>query len=99
MKNVSILVDFATAHCRLATTIVCGEVVAETEKAVKIEARTIKTDKVVSAWLPKKALTKPTVRKAGETEYTAFVLAKWFKPAGWTKDFLNVCANTTVISA
>lgn len=92
-KEFLIVLGTATAHCAIGMSSVFCEWVTETEKAVKVRAVTYGKGTEIEAWLPKKAM----IRRKGAAP--AYSLAKWYKPNDWTAKFLNLCAQTDVISA
>ncbi len=87
--SIAVLVDFATAHCALATSMVIGRADRITEKAIRIADG----DKWV--WLPKRALVKGRTEAHGKH----FQLARWFRPDGQTARNIDRMTRHSVIAA
>lgn len=92
-SHISVLVGSSVHHSKgsisLIISMIHGEVAGETEKAVKIAAKSPK-GKEITSWFPKAALAS---RESG-----SFELAKWFKPSGWTEKFIQLAQVESGIS-
>jgi hypothetical protein len=95
-SDISILVGFATAQGAVGVTSILASIVEETEKAYKISSFT-KNEKEIFAWIPKSSLT--SMNYIPEMEYFSCKFAKWFKPSGWTLNFIENTSRDSVISS
>lgn len=75
------------------------DIIGETPKAWKVQAET-ERGKEITAWLPKKALIKPVERGMfGNQPTFSAQFAHWFRPEGWTADFLRLATRTSTLAA
>jgi hypothetical protein len=74
-----------------------GDVVAVTEKAVKLAATTEKGAEI-EAWFPKKAFNKITDRgNFGNQPAKTTTLARWFNPTGWTARYIELTTESSTL--
>lgn len=78
-----------------------GEVVAATEKAVKLAAVT-ETGKEISCWFPRKAI-KPLsdgkiIPGSNHAHFTC-TIARWFKFEGWSATFARLSRDIQTLAA
>jgi hypothetical protein len=74
-----------------------AEIIEVSEKAVKLQGAT-RSGKIVSAWLPKKALKAISTATIGNSQHSTCELARWFSPSGWTATFLDICEDCSVLA-
>lgn len=91
-REISILVDYATAHCAIGVSTILGRIMHVTDKAVEIRAET-ESGKPITFWLPRKALTRVSDAKAGSWKYVRADLARWFKPNGRTARAMSLVTS------
>lgn len=94
-NGIYIRVSYATAHCALGVYGVSGTIIQVREKAVQVAAYT-PAGRRVTAWFPRKALVDSKIEAASDAHVH---LAKWFKPREWTARFIELCADSAVVSA
>jgi hypothetical protein len=94
--DIIIHVGYATAHCAIATNTVAAVIVSETDKAFKLESFS-DGGKAINSWFPKKAFCK--IVYVSEIQAFSCKLAKWFKPEGWNRTFLDKTGRISMISA
>jgi hypothetical protein len=98
------LVSIATAGALTSGGALCaagfhGDVVAVTEKAIKLQD-TLDSGKEISAWFPVKAFTTPTERGTfGNQRAVSCTLKAWFKPAGWTATYMRLTTENSTLVA
>ena len=74
-----------------------GDVVAVTEKAVKLAATT-ESGAEIEAWFPIKAFSKVTDRgNFGNQPAKTTTLARWFQPSGWTARYVQLTSESSTL--
>lgn len=89
-----------TSNGSLLSAWIGGEVVATTEKAVKLMAVT-ENGKEVTCWFPRKALKamgNAKIIPGTNSAHACFTLARWFKFDGWAATFAHLTRDVQVLA-
>ena len=97
-REISILIDYATAHCAIGVSHVIGRITHATDKAIEVTTET-ESGKPITFWLPRRALTQLAEAQAGSWKYIRATLAKWFNPTGWTARAIELSIRHNTLSA